>query len=322
MFALNDIWIWDFWLYPEQDRWHLYYLQADKRLEDPDLRHWNVSQGHAVSTDLKHWDNLGTCLAPAASPAWDDKTTWTGSVVRDDTGLWHLFYTGTSEADNGLKQRIGHATSPDGHHWERVGNGLALDLDPSLYEEYEAGPWHDRALRDPWVMKDPDGDGWLMYFTARVAGRDESNAGGAIGLARSPDLIHWTTQPPVFTGCFGQLEVPQVFQHQGRWYCIFCTAGEHWSEEYKASAPTAPVGGTHYLMADHHLGPWHIAPGPFLDGGDPIPRYAGKVVQHQGALLFLGFWHDRADGTFVGEVSDPVPILTNAQGRLSLAESG
>ena len=48
--------------------------------------------------------------------AWDDSTTWTGSDVRDDAGLWHLFYTGTTLAEKSLYQRIGHATSTDLHN--------------------------------------------------------------------------------------------------------------------------------------------------------------------------------------------------------------
>lgn len=320
MFALDNKWIWDFWLCRDEDRWHLYYLQADKSLVDPNLRHWNVSQGHAVSTDLRDWDNLGTCLVPSPGPAWDDKTTWTGSVIRDDDGLWHLFYTGTRASENGLKQRIGHATSHDGHHWERFGNGLALDLDSTHYEDYTEGHWHDRAMRDPWVMKDPDGDGWLMFFTARVPDRLEPNEGGAIGLARSKDLNFWTLEPPVYSGNFGQLEVPQVFEYRGRWYCLFCTAGEHWSKAYAADAPTEPVGGTHYLVADHPLGPWQVAPGPFLDGANPVRRYAGKIVEQNGELAFMGFWHDTPDGQFIGQVADPVPISVDADGWLQLVE--
>jgi beta-fructofuranosidase len=72
-------------------------------------------------------------------------------------------------------------------------------------------------MRDPWVMHDPAGDGWIMYFTARVPGRDEPNAGGAIGFATSPDLYTWTLRRPVYDGgAFGQLEVPQVFEAGGR----------------------------------------------------------------------------------------------------------
>ena len=229
---------------------------------DPELRHWNVTQGHAVSNDLAHWRHLGTCFGPSESPAWDDYTTWTGSVLQGPDGLWHLFYTGTSRAEDGLKQRIGHATSRDLHTWRRVGDGLCLDLSGDFYEEYTPGHWHDRAMRDPWVMKDPSVDGWLMYFTARVAGIAEANAGGAIGFATSPDLNAWTLQPPVFTGGFGQLEVPQVFRHDGRWYCLFCTDADHWSESYSADYPGPPVTGTHYMTAEEPAGAVEAGAGP------------------------------------------------------------
>lgn len=311
-------WVWDFWLYKDDDIWHIYYLNAPKSLGEQELRHWNVKQNHATSKDLVHWEDLGTCLKPSASPAWDDKTTWTGSTIRDDDGLWHYFYTGTSSADDGMKQRIGHATSEDGHHWMRVGSGLCLDIagDPH-YEEYTPSQWHDRAMRDPWVMRDPDGDGWIMYFTARVPDVEEPNAGGAVGFARSENLYDWQLEAPVFSGGFGQLEVPQVFSKDGKWYCVFCTAAEHWSEAYRASNPQSPVTGSHYLIADSHLGPWTIAPGAFLDGDMPPNRYAGKIVNHRGKWYMMGFLHDTRDGDFIGEISDPIEIATDENGLWS-----
>jgi len=287
MLTLQNQWIWDFWTHRvgtgAETCWHIWFLQADKSLGDEMLRHWNVSQGHAVSTDLVNWTHLGTCLRMATSPAWDDKSVWTGSVVRDDEGGWHQFYTGTCAAENGRHQRIGHATSVEGHHWQRAGergDGLVLDLKAddavsALYEEYDVsvdGPWDGRAMRDPWVMRDPHGPGWLMYFTARVPGGDELNTRGAIGLARSADLRTWTLCPPVFSGEFGQLEVPQVIELGGRWYCVFCTAAEHWSLDHAHQAAAIgqrPVSGTHYLVADHPLGPWRVGPGAFLDGDLP-----------------------------------------------------
>lgn len=342
MLALPDQWIWDFWTYRDGPLWHVWFLKADKSLVDEGLRHWNMSQGHATSTDLKHWEHLGTSLSPAASPAWDDKTVWTGSVVRaplttsttstdstDRNGLWHLFYTGTCTAEKGKRQRIGHATSTDGHHWQRVGNGQVLDLVPgdavsALYEEYADGPWDGRAMRDPWVMKDPHGSGWLMYFTARIAQGDELNARGAIGLARSDDLYHWSLLPPVYAGGdFGQLEVPQVFEIDGRWYCVFCNAGEHWSRAYAQSYAAAghgtPVWGSHYLVADDPLGPWQVAAGPFLDGAMPCRRYAAKVIATDTGLALMGFNYWDADGQFVGTLCDPVPVRVDARsGLLSL----
>lgn len=315
--ALADKWIWDFWLAHSGDDWHVYFLQADKALGDPELRHRNVSQGHAVSCDLVNWRHLGTCFAPAKGPAWDDWTTWTGSVLEGPDGLWHLFYTGTTHGDGGLKQRIGHATSTDMHSWRRVGDGLCLDISGSEYEEYAPGHWHDRAFRDPWVIKNPDGSGWLMFMTARVPGIAEPNAGGSIGVATSQDLYTWTLRPPVYRGgLFGQMEVPQVFEHKARWYCMFCTFAGHWSESYKALNPQPPVSGTHYLMADHPLGPWTVAPGPFFDGHEPCLRYAGKVLDRGSDLVTMGFIHTTAEQAFVGIVSDPLPVSIDAAGLL------
>lgn len=333
MLTLENQWVWDFWTFKDGPLWHIWFLKADKALVDENLRHWNVTQGHATSTDLRNWEYHGTSMSPAASPAWDDKTVWTGSVLREG-GLWHLFYTGTCVAEGGKRQRIGHATSCDGHNWQRVGDGLVLDLTPgdevsALYEEHDDvtnGPWDGRAMRDPWVIKDPHGPGWLMYFTARVASGDELNARGAIGLARSDDLYHWTLQAPIYAGGdYGQLEVPQVFEIDGRWYCGFCTAAHHWSqarvEAHAEAGHGAPVWGSHYLMAPDALGPWTVVEGPFLDGAVPCRRYAGKIVESDGGLALLGFDYWDADGNFIGRVCDPIAIrIDAATGRLSLAE--
>lgn len=317
--SLPTKWIWDSWYVRDGDLWHAFFLQADKALGDPDLRHFNVSHGHATSYDLRNWDYQGTVLVPANTPAWDDCTTWTGSVVRDTLGLWHLFYTGARKSEQGLKQRIGHATSVDLQTWSRVGDGLALDLSGDDYEDYSPGHWHDRAMRDPWVIRDPQGDGWLMYFTARVPGRSEPNSGGAIGFATSPDLVSWTLRPPVYSGgAFGQLEVPQVFELDGRWYCLFCTTPEHYSLAYAKSYPGDPVRGTHYLTADDPRGPWTLAPGPFLDGDPAIDRYAARIVDTGAGLVLLGFLHNPGDGPFIGEIADPVPVTIGDDGLLRL----
>ena len=318
--AINDKFIWDSWYVRDGDVWHGYFLQAPRSIGDPELRHWNVSYGHATSRDLINWEHLGTTFQPSQGLAWDDFTTWTGSVVRGDDDLWHLYYTGASRADDGMYQRIGHATSEDLHNWSRVGDGQILDLtgpNAAFYEDnMEDSVWHDRAMRDPWVMRDPDGDGWLMYFTARARGIAEPNAGGCIGFATSLDGYHWTLQPPVFTGGYGQLEVPQVFEHKGKWYCLFCTAAEHFSAEQAARTQGGPVTGNHYLIASNPRGPWRIAPG-FLDGANPCRRYAARIVDQEGRLFILGF-ADRPDGVeFVGQVMDPEEVFVGADGHLS-----
>lgn len=321
MIALDDKYIWDSWYVRDGDTWHAFFLQAPRSLEDPELRHWNVSYGHATSTDLMNWTHLGTCFEPSTDGGWDDYTTWTGSTVKGDDGLWHLYYTGSTKAEDGMYQRIGHATSTDLHNWQRVGDGLILDLtgpNAVYYEDnMETSVWHDRAMRDPWVIRDPEGDGWLMFFTARTRGIEEPNAGGNIGFATSPDGYDWTLQPPVFSGGYGQLEVPQVLEVEGIWYCLFCTAAEHFSKAQAMATPGGPVTGNHYLIGETPRGPWRIAPG-FLDGALPPNRYAARLIQTEDGLFIKGF-ADRPDGgAFRGHVMDPEPVEVTADGLLKI----
>jgi beta-fructofuranosidase len=315
--ALKDHFVWDSWYFHDGEKYHGYFLKAPRSIGDPELRHFNVSYGHATSTDLVSWDHLGECFRPSID-GWDNYTTWTGSVVRGDDDLWHMYYTGTRKNDPQLTQKIGHATSTDLHIWERVGDGLILDLVGPNANHYEAdvsnGEWHDRAMRDPWVMRDPDGEGWLMYFTARVPGVSEANDAGCVGFATSSDGSNWTLQPPVYAGGFGQLEVPQVFEKNGTWYCLFCTASNHYSKEQTTLRPI--VTGNHYLIGDSPRGPWRIAPG-FLDGTQPCTRYAARVVDTDDGMVILGF-ADQPNGAaeFVGHIMDPDPVEIAEDGQL------
>ncbi|MEZ5722332.1 MAG: hypothetical protein R3D59_12310 [Paracoccaceae bacterium] len=189
--ALEKQWIWDSWYAHDGARWHGFFLKADKSLINPDLRHFNVTCGHAVSDDLVQLAS-GTCSRPRPGPAGTTSPP-TGSVVQDDAGAWHPFYTGTSKSDEGFYQRIGHATSTDLHSWVRVGDGLALDLtgpNASAYEvEHMRGFWHDRAMRDPRVMLRPRRRRLAdVFHRPRPGHRREANEGGAIGFATSPDL--------------------------------------------------------------------------------------------------------------------------------------
>ena len=55
MIKLKEKWLWDFWISNDNDIWYCYFLQADKSLKDPDLRHNNVTHGLATSKDLINW---------------------------------------------------------------------------------------------------------------------------------------------------------------------------------------------------------------------------------------------------------------------------
>ncbi|MBL9058889.1 MAG: levansucrase, partial [Mangrovicoccus sp.] len=91
----------------------------------------------------------------------------------------------------------------------------------------------------------------------------------------------------------------------------------HFSAVQAAATPGGPVTGSHYLIGEGPRGPWHVAPGPFLDGGLPCPRYAARIVETGEGLKIIGF-ADRPEGTFIGELTDPDAVVAGPDGLLRI----
>ncbi|MCB9451379.1 MAG: glycosyl hydrolase family 32 [Anaerolineaceae bacterium] len=316
MLKLANKWVWDFWFAQDESGTHIFYLQADKSLKMEHLRHWNVSVGHAVSQDLRHWEILPDAIAPATTPSWDDFTTWTGSIIRHE-GIWYLFYTGSTRRERGYIQRVGYATSKDLLHWERVGTTPLMEADPQRYEKLDFSAWHDEAWRDPYLFRDPETGIFHAYITARVKD-GPADGRGVIAHATSPDLHQWAIQEPVTApGEFGDMEVPQLVPIQGRYYLLFSTSAGHHSQVRRQRTPITPVTGTHYLVSDNPNGPFRYLADEFLVGDENGTLYSGKLVQgSDGNWNFMGFLNFNTAGEFVGEISDPMPVTIGEDGRL------
>jgi beta-fructofuranosidase len=308
---LADRWIWDFWTVSVGDELHVFSLQAPRALGDPELRHWNVTIGHAVSSDLSNWEVLPDALAPGASGAFDDRSTWTGSVIVHD-GLWHMLYTGTSSAEDGLVQRVGLATSADLTTWTRRPDPV-LEADPRWYELLDRDAWHDQAWRDPWLFRVPGDAAVHAYVTAR-ANDGEPRGRGVIGHARSRDLIHWEVLPPVTEPMgFGQMEVPQLIEAGGRFHLLFSS-----DPGTRSDALDLRGSGTYSLSGPTPFGPFHPASLRELDAGPHHATYAGRIVPHRGGLWFLAWIGYRDDGVFAGELAPPRAVVVHAGGGLTL----
>lgn len=303
MLALPDHWLWDFWLADDGDIHHLFFLKAPKRIGDPKLRHRNVRIGHAVSDDLVAWEVLDDAMAPSPHPALDDSSTWTGSVVRGPDGTWRMFYTGTRTADDGLVQRVLMATSDDLSTWTRDPS-VVVEADAAAYERLGAGDWHDEAWRDPWVEPDPSGHGWRMLVTARSAHGPDAER-GVIGQAWSPDLQSWEVRPPLSSpgAGFGQLEVPQLEEVDGRWLLVFSCPGQFLSPAGRERHGSDV--GTWAVWVDDPSGPWPVDAARPITGAD---AYSGRVVRGRDGAWQLLTFRDIVDGGFVGVVNDPVPL--------------
>ena len=301
MLRLPDSWVWDFWTVADGDDTHLFFLYASRALHDPERRHRRASIGHAVSRDLVHWERVADALVRGDAPAFDELATWTGSVIRHPDGTWFLFYTGAVDAPGGSNvQRIGYATSTDLMTWEKAPADTVLEADPRWYEKLSAGMWPDEAWRDPFVVADPDGDGFHMLITAR-ADHGPADDRGVIGHAWSPDLRHWEVRPPLTAPGqgFGQLECVQVETIHGAPVLVFSSA------YHGVAAARGTTGGIWAARADSVLGPFDIAGAQLVSD---TSLYVGKVVPHHDRWMMLAFLHEDADGAFVGTLADPEPV--------------
>ncbi|WP_217924180.1 hypothetical protein [Miltoncostaea oceani] len=308
---LPDRWIWDFWTVDEGARIHVFYLQAPRSLGDPDLRHWNVTIGHATSPDLRRWEIQPDALAPGAPGTFDDRSTWTGSIIRAG-GAWAMLYTGTSSAEDGLVQRVGLATSDDLTTWTRH-PGPVLEADPRWYELLDRDAWHDQAWRDPWLFRVDGDDAVHAYVTARARDGDPRGR-GVVGHARSRDLVTWEVLPPVTAPMgFGQMEVPQLVAAGDRWHLLFSS-----DPGTRTDALGLRGSGTYGLSGPTPFGPFDPATLTELDAGADHVTYAGRVVPHGGGMSFLA-WVGYRDGvTFAGELAEPRPVVAGADGTLTI----
>ena len=311
--TLPDKWIWDSWFASDGETVHAFYLHASRALHDPERRHHHPIVGHATSTDLTNWTVVEDALIVSDPGAFDDGTTWTGSVVRDDDGLWWMFYTGTSLAENRLVQRIGAATSSDLITWNKVSTDSLVEADSRFYErlELDAAPdgtvaWREEAWRDPWVFRAEGSTQWQMLITGR-ANSGEVAGRGVLAHAVSDDLLNWTVRAPLSNPGqgFGHLEVFQYEVVDGVPVVLFCCALPELSADRVAAGE---VGGVYSLVVD-----------PALEAVDFTRArafvrpelYAARLVQDsQGGWNLLGFINE-VDGVFVGSLSDPIRVTAD-----------
>ena len=320
MLRLADRWIWDFWLADTGDSYHAYFLQAPRSLGDPQLRHRHASIGHATSDDLRRWTVRGDAVRPGAPGSWDDLATWTGSVIRS-TGRWWMFYSAISTVEDGAVQRIGAATSTDLSSWTKHPSNPLIEADGRWYERADRHP--TEAWRDPWLLADPDGDGFHALITAR-ANVGPVDGRGVIAHASSPNLVDWEVHPPVTQpGEFGELEVPQIVERDGRAWLVF-SVGQRQVAARRLGRVGTSATSIYVCPGPSSVGPFDIERDARAITADD--RYSGRIVVDRADRAWLLAFVDRdANGAFVGELADPTPFDfgdASIQGGSSPREAG
>jgi len=299
-------WVWDSWFVFDGENHHAFYLQASRALGDPERRHRNVTVGHSVSKDLKNWTTLADAIAPSEAPAPDSWTTWTGSIVRQEDGLWRMFYTGTSREDAGQRQTVCAATSPDLITWTKVDHLPVVVADPRWYATLQGGFKYE-PFRDPWVFKMAGESGWTMLVTAELKESVHPRQRAAMAIAKSDDLISWVVQPPMSAPDqgFGETEVFQYEIVDGVPIILFCCGPLWLSDERKAAGE---VGGVYSIPVREDLEDINFEDATLFPD---TSLYASRLVQDRDGGWNLMAFINQVDGRFVGELCDPIPVTAD-----------
>ncbi len=182
---------------PHRPSYH--FLPEENWLNDPNgLIHWNgeyhmfyqynpagpfhgtIHWGHAVSTDLVHWQHLPVALAPEPGTA-DEDGCWSGVAV-DDNGVPTLIYSGNRDGE----QRACLATSADGLlTWQKHPDNPIIPAPPE--------DLHLVQYRDHSVWREDDA--WYQLMGSGLEGQ-----GGTALLYRSTDLRTWEYLHPLLVG--------------------------------------------------------------------------------------------------------------------------
>ncbi len=171
--------------------------------------HW----GHAVSSDLLHWEYLPCALAP--DEAYDRDGCFSGSAVVLPDGRHLLMYTGV------LKEHQGRDIYRE-VQTQCIAVGDGID-----YEKYEQTPVLDEQdipegssrydFRDPKIWKKADG----TY--ACVVGNRPADGSGQILLYTSADGFRWKFKSVLVSNHdrFGKMwECPDFFELDGKWVLL------------------------------------------------------------------------------------------------------
>ncbi len=260
-FAPPDGWVGDVIPFEEDGVLSLFYLHERRTTPKPGTP-WHV----VTTTDLVQLSDRGVALSHGGVDD-DDFNAYTGSVVRDDAGVHHLFYTGQNPrhvgADDQPLQLVMHATSTDGmRSWVKHPEHTFGATDG-----YETADW-----RDPFVFRDDRHEVWRMLIAARHRSGPERRR-GVIAQCTSPDLRTWTPVEPFWDPRrYITHECPEVFRLGNWWYLV----NSEFSDAFV----------TRYRMARSPDGPWLV---PDRDSVDGRAFYAAKSAAWGGRRLFIGW---------------------------------
>ncbi len=240
--------------YYEDGKFNIFYLD-DLRDGTMGYHPWSLY----TTENFYEYENHGVVIPFGDSAEDQDIALGTGSVIKDENGLYHAFYTGHNDTYS-PKEAIMHATSSDMLNWTKIPEDTFYSS-----ENYSADDF-----RDPYVLYVEEENQYWMLITTRVDNK------GVIAKYVSEDLKTWEDQGVFFENDMGtdsNLECPTLIEYGDKWYLSF---SDQWPDRV-----------VHYRVSDDIDGDFEK---PEVDYFDDNGFYAGRM-ETDGENLYVVGWN-------------------------------
>lgn len=248
----------------ENGVYHIFYL-----LDLRDANNIGTPWCKITTKDFVHFVDHGEMLKRGTYEEYD-MYVFTGSVIKDKDGLYHIWYTGhnTMMEEGQYLQAVMHAVSDDLEHWKKIKEDTF-----TAYEGYEIRDW-----RDPYVYFDEEDNLYHMLLSTRKEG-GPTRRRGTTAMLVSKDNKHWEMRETFYEPeLYYAHECPDLFKI-GEWY-------------YHVFSEFSRYSTTRYVMSKSLKGPWIK---PENDKFDGRAFYAAKTVS-DGKRRFVIGWNPTKEG--------------------------
>lgn len=257
----KDSWVGDVMPFHDGKNWQIFYLE-DHRDGEIGFHPFSLF----TSNDFVNYKDHGIVIPYVNEEDSQERALGTGSIIQDEQGLYHAFYTG----HNGSlrpKEAIMHATSKNLKKWTKHPEDTFFGS-----EQYQ-----NNDFRDPFVFYNEEEEAYWMLITTR------KNNKGVIAKYSSKDLKTWQDDGVFFEndlGTDGNLECPSLLFYQDKWYLAF---SDQWPDRV-----------THYRIADSLDGEFRKP--DKIDHWDSNAFYAGRIEKDDQDNLYVFAWIPTKEG--------------------------